>query len=66
MITNSKGSSHLLPEVFNLYRFKSSFDKVENSGEDILLPILKQFVLLDLGRLRLEEIFALDSTMCLN
>jgi hypothetical protein len=50
----------LLPKVLDFNLLQSSLHKLVNFGKDILLPILKKLVLLDLRRLGLQQIFALD------
>ena len=59
VVAHSQRPPHLLPEILYLYLLQRCLDELVNFGQNNLLPVLQQLVLLDLGRLRFEQIFAL-------
>ena len=60
VVTHSERSPHLFPEILNFDLFEGGLDELVDLGEDVLLPVLEELVLLDLGRLGFEEVLALD------
>lgn len=66
VVAHPQRPPHLLPEILNFYLLQRSLDKLVNFWQNILLPVLEQLVLLDLGRLRFEQIFTLYAGMSVN
>lgn len=63
MVAYSQWPSHLFPKVFYLDLLESGLDEFVYLGQDVLLPIFEELVLLDLGWLGGEQVLALNGGM---
>ena len=66
VVAHPQRPPHLLPEILDLYLLQRCLDELVDFGQNILLPVLQQLVLLDLGSLRFEQVFALYAGMGVN